>query len=651
MVLNYGINVFYSRPIARLRGDTEFNNSDRIEGMRELKTYATSSSFVHSLYLYNGSIQYIYSTLDADLSTGSAPINSFSDSTAIALMLERDHTGPVYRTIPTNGGCPVISFPACKTQDSEGQVTSSLLVNISYDWLKNSLSTLLKMDNVTILSYNGNMVFGSGGLQEVPMLSIIDQYTREPTPSAYQVQRVNGEKYICFYTHVPKLNWYFLRIMPYNECLRDALVLRRRMVVMILCVAAAAMSCGLLVIRHFYGPVEKLMSSIPDHALQDAPLSTRLILDRAAEEMENYSRLQRMECLRQLLLYPSREANLQQMLDRNHIDLAADQPLLVLLTPDGTLSLEHQDALEDCTGEVVRLNSKNVLLLQSNVQDSAMIASAVSARTGFCAYDSAADLFAVSETYHHLQEVEALRVFLPESPILSGDVLIGRTEMPYPKKLESRVLSALRSGNHEKAMQILDEFIDTLVQGCRYTALRARFKQLYQAAAAILGDQAEERDGETSFEVVYPSCENIEQLKGIYRSLFERVSAYSRSKKKRQEALLIDEIKRYIQQNYMDQGLSLGSIAEAECLSVDHAGDLFRSQENISIAKYINQVRFDHARALLLESDLPVSEIARKVGFSNPQYFFTLFKATYTMTPSEYRRTARADPESPPPES
>ena len=46
------------------------------------------------------------------------------------------------------------------------------------------------------------------------------------------------------------------------------------------------------------------------------------------------------------------------------------------------------------------------------------------------------------------------------------------------------------------------------------------------------------------------------------------------------------------------------------------------------------------AKQLLIETRLPVSEIAYQLGFEYPQHFSRLFKSRTGMTPNEYRLTA-----------
>ena len=59
-------------------------------------------------------------------------------------------------------------------------------------------------------------------------------------------------------------------------------------------------------------------------------------------------------------------------------------------------------------------------------------------------------------------------------------------------------------------------------------------------------------------------------------------------------------------------------------------------------ADYLNRLRIQYAAQLLEKSDDPIGLIIEQSGFTNRTTFARLFAAYYSMTPSEFRRVARA---------
>lgn len=63
----------------------------------------------------------------------------------------------------------------------------------------------------------------------------------------------------------------------------------------------------------------------------------------------------------------------------------------------------------------------------------------------------------------------------------------------------------------------------------------------------------------------------------------------------------------------------------------------FRQTFGVSIVEQIRQIRINHARSLLANSDIPVTEVAEKCGFSSYNYLNRIFKESTGLSPSQYR--------------
>ena len=67
---------------------------------------------------------------------------------------------------------------------------------------------------------------------------------------------------------------------------------------------------------------------------------------------------------------------------------------------------------------------------------------------------------------------------------------------------------------------------------------------------------------------------------------------------------------------------------------------MFKTLIGINFRKYLNDLRIEHARDLLLTTDLTVNEISEQSGFMSPSYFISVFKKTEDVTPNEFRKIA-----------
>jgi AraC family transcriptional regulator len=87
---------------------------------------------------------------------------------------------------------------------------------------------------------------------------------------------------------------------------------------------------------------------------------------------------------------------------------------------------------------------------------------------------------------------------------------------------------------------------------------------------------------------------------------------------------------------------SVTAIAQACGFSERYFAKLFREQTNQSIGRYLKSVQISKARDYLLQTDLPLKEIAYRLGFSRPSNFSDAFRAATGETPGRFRLENRA---------
>ena len=136
-------------------------------------------------------------------------------------------------------------------------------------------------------------------------------------------------------------------------------------------------------------------------------------------------------------------------------------------------------------------------------------------------------------------------------------------------------------------------------------------------------------------------CQNVESLRKVFNSFLNDLYRSMQLKRKgsNQDAAL--DAKSYIDRNFADPDLSLRFLAERAGLSPAYLGKIFTAVTSCSFNDYLNRVRVETAAELLRDTSLPVSSISEKVGVTNANYFYTLFKKHYGITPSAYRKSVK----------
>lgn len=88
---------------------------------------------------------------------------------------------------------------------------------------------------------------------------------------------------------------------------------------------------------------------------------------------------------------------------------------------------------------------------------------------------------------------------------------------------------------------------------------------------------------------------------------------------------------------FSDPEMSLESIARATGVPQERVTSHVKAASGLLFKPYLNRVRVEAARKLLLETDLPVSEIAGLVGYGNIPHFNRIFREIVGTTPSALR--------------
>ena len=101
---------------------------------------------------------------------------------------------------------------------------------------------------------------------------------------------------------------------------------------------------------------------------------------------------------------------------------------------------------------------------------------------------------------------------------------------------------------------------------------------------------------------------------------------------------VLSQVHEYIH-HHLDQAISLDDLAACVRVNKFHLARMFRARTGITPMEYIRQVRLDFAHCLLLESDLPLREIAPRAGFANEYHLSRLLKARYGRGAREIRRS------------
>ncbi|MBO4449512.1 MAG: helix-turn-helix transcriptional regulator [Clostridiales bacterium] len=88
---------------------------------------------------------------------------------------------------------------------------------------------------------------------------------------------------------------------------------------------------------------------------------------------------------------------------------------------------------------------------------------------------------------------------------------------------------------------------------------------------------------------------------------------------------------------HIEEQITLETITKKFAINRNKLNALFEKHSSMTCMNYLQKLRIDLAKILLSKTEIPISEVSARVGFSDPNYFAKLFKKTTGVTPSKYR--------------
>ena len=97
----------------------------------------------------------------------------------------------------------------------------------------------------------------------------------------------------------------------------------------------------------------------------------------------------------------------------------------------------------------------------------------------------------------------------------------------------------------------------------------------------------------------------------------------------------------FINNNFQNCDLTLDVVSGETGVSQRKITTEIQNRFGCNFKSYINRLRINESKRLLLNKDLNIGEIAFKVGFNNQSHFNRVFKAEFQISPTEYRDKIR----------
>lgn len=212
----------------------------------------------------------------------------------------------------------------------------------------------------------------------------------------------------------------------------------------------------------------------------------------------------------------------------------------------------------------------------------------------------------------------------------------------YSIDKENQLLMAVTNGNKAEAKKLLNDMCGNIFasSGGKLDEVKARILELtvLLSRGAISGGAQDSKIFHMNFNFInkITHFDNTEELIFWFWEVFgeymDSISMLGNVRLRESIEKAVD----YINENY-EEKLTLEGVADHVYLSATYFSRIFNQEMGMSFNGYLNKVRTDKAKALLLHDNMSLADISATVGFVDQSYFTKVFKKQTGVTPNEYR--------------
>lgn len=673
-VSKLSLSVYYDSSISKLLFPFEPDNAELNTSLAQLDYYRAIYPFIESIYVYNDVTGYFYIS-SSKVNNSIVPADQFFDREVIDDYAGYQNFTPVPRlnyTPDSRDDSKIIySFMYFGAYESAARPEYAVVVNVASDWVDKVTNGLNQRvhNSMYIMDYDGRVISGNlkyPFLERFTQEVVLDHITTSSTREGYLIHEVDGTKSFIAYLYLESCNWIYVLEVPYETVMEDITKLKNNTIFIALLILTFGLLGSLVIFSKLYHPVKHILTrlkkleveskdsadTLKQHFLREL-ISSSDAWDREAIQrkmidfeiktdffdhpvmlvllkMDQYRLLSEKmahEDRNQLKIAIMNRAKdfFAKTFDTESIDLRENQIMLLIKLPS------RHDAIGNERDLVVRY----VKEIQEDVRQhrqisiSAVIGSQSSLQSG------------ISNSYHEVMEA-ALHIFIyGHACVIDALEVAGyKTNLyDYSVQQEKAMAEHLVSGKIDQAKKLYLETIRELREQ-PYSVIMVNLTRLLYAIHTTL--ETMNKNSLLSIHInlmnlLYDGSETLDELNAKLFDTLDEIGAKIQGKKDTSVDFIVNKIIGLIHKDYGNPDLSVEYFANQIHMSPAHLSRLFKQASPETITSYINRVRMEKAKELLLNTDAMVEQVAQAVGFSSSTYFFKCFKKHYGTTPGEFR--------------
>ncbi|GHV25757.1 hypothetical protein FACS189498_4200 [Spirochaetia bacterium] len=253
-------------------------------------------------------------------------------------------------------------------------------------------------------------------------------------------------------------------------------------------------------------------------------------------------------------------------------------------------------------------------------------------------------IYAINDSYEEAKILMKERFFNGPGQLLMKEAVKPKKEIPYPGELGEALYNAVLSGETEKIDETVKNFLGVLAKTtCDYAQMYINMLIMRFLSQNLPGGS--DSPNVETFDSLFRKLRNTETLQAagnVLSTFCHSLAADIKNKSGSLMSPLVNDSINLMKKRYADPLFSVNSAAEYFNITPSYFNRVFKRTVGISFSEYLSEYRMEIACTLLRETNNPIGSVPEAVGISNSNYFYTLFKKIYNLTPQQYRRSQKS---------
>lgn len=253
------------------------------------------------------------------------------------------------------------------------------------------------------------------------------------------------------------------------------------------------------------------------------------------------------------------------------------------------------------------------------------------------------DIYRLSDAHSEIYNISAQQRLNKNIQILTPkDLLSENNKFYFSFEQEQTLLNHFYNGNSRKCIECIHAiFENNYNQDVRLSNFQKLSIQILNMCANIYNTLNLDMPRTVVINSICNQinhCYTLEQFKNLLSSIITELSVPIINSKNSTDNIINFAID-YINKNYSED-ICLDMLSEKLNITGSYLSQYFKTKTGINFSSYLNKVRIDKAKELLLNTNNKIENIAKITGYINPNSFIRAFKKSVGVTPKDFRNNS-----------